>query len=140
MNVTENIVQIVAPEFIHQVWPNIEHFIDASVATGVNDCTTEQHRTLLAKNMANLLVIVNNGKLVGATVIEFITTPNSRVAIVTALGGRGLMNQHTISQVEDWCRANGATRFRAWALEGQARLYKQKAGFEFTRYVVEKKL
>lgn len=140
MSIKDNIVQFVAPEYIHQVWPNIEHFIQASVSTGVNDCTTEQYRTILAKGMANLLVIVNNEKLIGATVIEFSTTPNSRVAIITALGGKGLMNQHTISQVEDWCRANGATKFRAWALESQARLYKQKAGFELSRYVVEKKL
>lgn len=140
MNVNDNIVQTVAPEFVHQVWDKVVGFIDASVATGVNDCTTEQYRTILAKGMAHLLVIVNNKKIVGATVIEFSTTPNSRVAIVTALGGIGLMNQHTISQVEDWCKTNGATKFRAWALKSQARLYQQKAGFEITRYVVEKTL
>lgn len=140
MNVINNIVQVVAPEHVHQVWPKVQAYIESSIATGVNDCTAEQFRALCAKGMVTLLVIVNEGNIIGSTIIEFSTTPNSRIAIVTALGGRGLMNEHTINQVADWCRANGATKFRAWALESQARLYKQKAGFTVSRYVVEKNL
>ena len=140
MNILNNEVQVVAPEFVHQAWDKVRPYIEASVATGVNDCTVDQFKMLCAKGMATLLVILNESNVIGATVIEFIITPNNRVAIVTALGGRGLMNEHTINQVANWCRANGATKFRAWASESQARLYKQKAGFNVSRYVVEKLL
>ena len=57
-----------------------------------------------------------------------------------SLGGKGIVNSKTFSQVEKWAKMQGATKSAAWAQEAQARLYKNKAGFTTMRYVMEKKL
>jgi hypothetical protein len=72
--------------------------------------------------------------------VEFINYPSNRVMHITALGGHGIVNNETFSQVESWARMQGATKVSAWAQEGQARLYKIKAGFNTARMVVEKDL
>ena len=82
----------------------------------------------------------NNDKIVGAMTVEFINYPNERVMFITALGGKGIVNNTTFSQVEKWAKMQGATKSAAWAKESQARLYTQKAGFNTMRFVMEKKL
>ena len=72
--------------------------------------------------------------------VEVYSVPNERIAHITALAGRGVITPEALSVVEDWARAQGATKFRAWAEEAQARLYRQMAGFNTTRFVVEKRL
>ena len=59
---------------------------------------------------------------------------------ITALGGNGIVNDDTFSQVETWARMQGATKVNAWCQEAQARLYKLKANFNTVRMVVEKDL
>ena len=135
-----NQVQIVAPDFIAQTWSKVEPFLKNGIETGVNDCTIEQLKTILIRGQQTLLVSVNDNEINGAMTIEVFSSPNQRVALITSLGGRGVVNQETFAQVEEWARAQGATKVRAWACEAQAKLYKQKSGFTTTRYVVEKML
>jgi hypothetical protein len=72
--------------------------------------------------------------------VEFNNRPNDRVMFITALGGNGIVNDETFSQVESWAKSQGATKASAWAQEAQARLYKIKSNFNTVRYVVEKDL
>jgi hypothetical protein len=72
--------------------------------------------------------------------VEFTNRPNDRVMFITALGGSGIVNDETFSQVETWAKSQGATKASAWAQETQARLYKIKANFNTVRMVVEKDL
>lgn len=133
-------VQTVAIEYIHQVWDKVAPFLEESAKTGTNDCTVEQLRLLLVKGEQGLLVGVEDGIIVGAMTVELSNQPNQRTATITALGGRGVVDAETFSQVEDWARLAGATKIRAWAQDAQARLYRQKAGFTTVRHVVEKSL
>jgi len=87
------------------------------------------------------LVSVNDKNIInGAMTVEFINRPNDRVMFITALGGNGIVNDETFSQVESWAKSQGATKASAWAQEAQARLYKLKANFNTMRMVVEKDL
>jgi hypothetical protein len=89
----------------------------------------------------SLLISVNkNNKINGAMTVEFINSPNARTMFITALGGSGIVNDETFSQVETWAKMQGATKASAWAQEAQARLYKLKANFNTVRMVVEKDL
>lgn len=135
-----NQVQVVAPDFVAQVWSKVEHYLKNSVETGVNDCTVEQLKTLLMRGQQTLLVSVVDNEINGAMTLEVYSTPNERIAMITALGGRSVVDPDTFAQVEEWAKAQGATKVRAWAQEAQARLYRQNAGFNTTRLVVEKKL
>ena len=136
-----NTVQIVVSNNIYSVWEDIKEYLNASINVSTHDCTIEQLKMLLVRGEQTLLVSVNEkGLLNGAMTVEFINYPNNRVMHITALGGNGIVNDETFSQVESWAKMQGATKASAWAQEAQARLYKIKSNFNTVRYVVEKDL
>lgn len=136
-----NTVQIVAPNNIYNVWEDVKEYLNASINVSGGDYTLDQLKLILVRGEQTLLVSVNeNNKLNGAMTIEFINRPNDRIMFITALGGNGIVNDETFSQVETWAKMQGATKASAWAQEAQARLYKLKANFNTVRMVVEKDL
>jgi hypothetical protein len=136
-----NTVQIVAPNNIYNVWEDVKEYLNASINVSEGDFTLDQLKLLLGRNEQTLLVSVDEkGVLNGAMTVEFINRPNDRVMFITALGGNGIVNDETFSQVESWAKSHGATKASAWAQEAQARLYKIKSNFNTVRYVVEKDL
>ena len=136
-----NTVQIVAPNNIYHVWEDIKEYLNASINVSGGDFTLDQLKLLLVRGEQSLLISVNkNNKINGAMTVEFINSPNARTMFITALGGIGIVNDETFSQVETWAKMQGATKASAWAQEAQARLYKIKSNFNTVRYVVEKDL
>ena len=136
-----NTVQIVAPNNIYSVWESVKEYLNASINVSGGDYTLDQLKLLLSRNEQTLLVSVDEKSVLnGAMTVEFINRPNNRVMFITALGGYGIVNDKTFSQVESWAKMQGATKASAWAQEAQARLYKIKSNFNTVRYVVEKDL
>ena len=136
-----NTVQIVAPNNVYHVWEDIKEYLNASINVSGGDFTLDQLKLLLVRGEQSLLVSVNESKKInGAMTVEFNNRPNDRVMFITALGGHGIVNDETFSQVESWAKSHGATKASAWAQEAQARLYKIKSNFNTVRYVVEKDL
>jgi hypothetical protein len=136
-----NTVQIVAPNNIYNVWADVESYLNASINVSGGDFTLDQLKLLLVRGEQTLLVSVNKeNKINGAMTVEFINNANARTMFITALGGSGIVNDETFSQVETWAKMQGATKASAWAQEAQARLYKLKANFNTVRMVVEKDL
>ena len=136
-----NTVKVVAPNFIFDVWKDIESFLNASINVSGGDFTLDQLKFSLGRGEQTLLVSVNEQNVInGAMTVEFNNRPNDRVMFITALGGNGIVNDETFSQVESWAKSQGATKASAWAQEAQARLYKIKSNFNTVRYVVEKDL
>jgi hypothetical protein len=136
-----NTVKVVAPNFIYDVWKDVESFLNASINVSGGDFTLDQLKFSLSRGEQTLLVSVNEQNVInGAMTVEFTNRPNDRVMFITALGGNGIVNDETFSQVETWAKSQGATKASAWAQEAQARLYKIKSNFNTVRYVVEKDL
>jgi hypothetical protein len=136
-----NTVKVVAPNFIFDVWKDVESFLNASINVSGGDFTLDQLKFSLGRGEQTLLVSVNEQNIInGAMTVEFTNRPNHRVMFITALGGHGIVNDETFSQVESWAKSQGATKASAWAQEAQARLYKIKSNFNTVRYVVEKDL
>jgi hypothetical protein len=136
-----NTVKVVAPNFIYDVWKDVESFLNASINVSGGDFTLDQLKLSLGRGEQTLLVSVNEQNVInGAMTVEFNNRPNDRVMFITALGGNGIVNDETFSQVESWAKSQGATKASAWAQEAQARLYKLKANFNTVRMVVEKDL
>ncbi len=136
-----NTVQIVAPNNIYTVWDNVKDYLNASINVSGGEFTLDQLKLMLVRGEQTLLVSVDKkNKLNGAMTVEFFNRPNSRIMFITALGGSGIVNDETFSQVETWAKMQGATKASAWAQEAQARLYKIKANFNTVRMVVEKDL
>ena len=131
-------VQVVAPEYIYQIWNKIEAFLDASALAGTGDCTTSQLKLQLVSGAQTLLVAVKDNEIHGAAAMSMQNQPNHRVAVITALGGKGIVDEEVFNQVVAWAKSQGATKIRAWAKDAQARLFRQNAGLNTTMHVVEK--
>jgi hypothetical protein len=136
-----NTVQIVAPNNVYHVWEDIKEYLNASINVSGGDFTLDQLKLLLVRGEQSLLVSVNeSNKINGAMTVEFINNANARTMFITALGGSGIVNNETFSQVETWAKMQGATKASAYAQDSQARLFKIKLGLEKVTNVVEKTL
>jgi len=133
-------MQIVPPNYIHQVWDKIESYFDRAMLAGTDDYNVDQLKMLLTEGRQTLFVFIEDEAIIGALAVELINFPNHRIAHTSAVGGKGIFDENTIKQYEDWCRAQNATKIRAFARDAQARLYKMKMGFDMVTHVVEKKL
>ena len=134
-------VQIVAPGHIHAVWPTVRGLLNTAIINYEHaDYDVEHLKVLLVKEFQILFVVLKDEKIIGAFTIEVINYPNHRVAHTTTMGGKGVFDENTVKQYEDWCRLQGITKIRAFAQDGQARLFKMKLGLNAVTHVVEKTL
>ena len=132
-------VQTVTPSYIHQVWDKVEPYFIAAELEGNDDCTTSQLKLQLVSGSVTLLVAADDeGIIHGAAALSVQSLPNHRVAVITSMGGKGIVDSEVFEQVVSWAKSQGATKIRAWAKDAQARLYRQKAGLNTTMNVVEK--
>jgi hypothetical protein len=134
------LIQPVNPTHVHQVWAMVGPFIKSAVdvALGDADCTLDQLKMQLVSGSQTLLVAVENEKIIGAATIQVSSLPNHRVATMTTVGGRGIVDEETFNQVVLWAKSQGATKIKAYASEARVRLYRQKVGLIATETVVEK--
>ena len=120
-------VQVVAPQFIYQIWHGVEPFFSAAEVYGTGDCTTEQLKLQLVSGAQTLMVAIDEDSIIhGAAAISVYNLPNHRVAVITAAGGAGITDSTVVEQVIAWARSQGATKLRMWAKDAQARLYRLK--------------
>lgn len=134
-------VQIVAPGHIHAVWPVVRGLLNTAIIKYDHaDYDVEHLKVLLIREFQVLFVVLDDNEIIGAFTVEIINYPNHRVAHTTTMGGKGVFDKATIEQYEDWCRTQGITKIRAFAQDGQARLFKMKLGLNAVTHVVEKTL
>jgi len=131
-------LKIIPSDYICQLWDQIEHYFKSASGAGTNDYTVEQIKFLLVQGKQTLFVIMNEEKLIGAFSVEFSNYPNNKVMHIAAIGGKSVIEDETVKQLEDWARSQGATKIRAFAQEAQARLYRMKMGLNMVTHVVEK--
>jgi hypothetical protein len=134
-------IQLVAPGHDLGLWEIIWPMLNvAFINYEHGDYDIEQLKVLLIKEFQILFVVVEDNKIIGCFTVEVINQPNHKVAHTTCMGGKGVFDDHTIKQYEEWCRGNGITKIRAYAQDSQARLFKMKLGLEKVTNVVEKTL
>lgn len=134
-------IQLVAPGHVLGLWEIIWPMLNvAFINYEHGDYDIEQLKVLLIKEFQILFVVVEDNKIIGCFTVEVINQPNHKVAHTTCMGGKGVFDNHTIKQYEEWCRGNGITKIRAYAQDSQAKLFKMKLGLEKVTNVVEKTL
>jgi len=131
-------LKIIPSDYIGQLWDEVKHYFERASVTGTDDYTVEQIKYLLVQGKQTLFVIMDEEKLIGAFSVEFSNYPNNKVMHIAAIGGKSVIEDETVKQLEDWARSQGATKIRAFAQEAQARLYRMKMGLNMVTHVVEK--
>jgi hypothetical protein len=121
-------IQHVPVDFVNQVWPQVEGYIQAAIEqqTGERDYTLDQVRTLVATGQWLLVVASGENKEIkGAATINFSNRPNHRAAFITYIGGRLITNPGTFEQLCAITKSFGATCIEGAVNEAVARLWRR---------------
>jgi hypothetical protein len=124
-------VQHVPVEFVNQVWPKVEGFLEAAVKQqdGEQDYTLDQVRTLVTAGQWLLIIATtDDAEFKGAATVNFSNRPSHRVAFITYIGGRLVTNPGTFKQLCAILKSFGATSIEGAVNKSVARLW-QRYGF-----------
>ena len=133
------VVLPVPPQTVNQAMPLVEGFLkSAEDKVGVAEYSVEHIKVYLSTGQWMLLVAQDqtDESLHGAATVNFINYPNDRVAYITSLGGKGIVNPEVFKQLCDVLKGYGATKVQCAAQESAARLY-ERVGFEQKYSVLE---
>jgi hypothetical protein len=125
------IIQHVPVEFVNQILPQVEGFIQTAIdqQEGDKDYSLDHVKTFLVTGQWLLLVASTEEKEIkGAATISFSNRPNHRVAFINYIGGRLITNPSTFTQMCEVLKRYGATSIEGAVNESVARLW-QRYGF-----------
>ena len=122
-------LQQVPLAYVNQTWPLVEEFIQSAFAEGdPGEPLYNMHhvREYVTSGTWLLVVVVDeNNKIHGALTISFYNQPLHRVALITAIGGSGISNRDTFSQLQSIVRQNGASILQGFGRPSIVRLWKR---------------
>lgn len=133
-----HLIDIIHPNHIAQIWPIVLPMLAPCMKRSTGEMTIEQMQVRAVDGTWPLMVYVDDGKIVGALIFEFINYPNDRVMFINAIGGK--TTQEHVEAMYQWAKASGATSVRGAAQEAVARLWKKQYGFNKIAHIVEKRL
>jgi len=122
------IIQHVPVEFVNQIWPQVDKFIQVAIEQqdGDKDYSLEHVKTFLITGQWLLLVASTEEKEIkGAATISFSNRPNHRVAFINYIGGRLITNPSTFTQMCEVLKRYGATSIEGAVNESVARLWRR---------------
>ena len=132
-------IQHVDVNYVNQLWPQVEKFIDAALA--YQDDYNIEHAKLYAINGTWMLVVaIDESQVIhGAATIQFYNRPKDRVAFVVTMGGKLITGHETYAQFTELLKAFGATYIEGASRESATRLW-QRFGLQEKYRVVGAKL
>jgi hypothetical protein len=124
---------------VQQVWPLVEEYLKAALEKDgtCTDYNIHHVQMFLTTGQWMLLVAVDEDSAVhGAATVSFINYPLSRVAFITAIGGKLISNDETFEQLKTLLKQRGATKIQGFGREAIVRLWK-RYNFEPRNTLVE---
>lgn len=120
----------VAAEWVPAVWPQAAPYLATALEHSAGDYGLAHAQALVAAGLWQLVVATDDaGTIRGAATLNYFNRPNDRVAFITALGGRFVVNRAILEQLKGIAATNGATCVEAAARQSVARLLR-RCGFE----------
>jgi hypothetical protein len=122
------VIHPVDTHLVYQVWPHASKFIDEALrkSEGTEDYNIHHIQMFLTSGQWLLLVAVDEQHQIhGAATVSFINYPLSRVAFVTAIGGKLISNEETFDQLKAILKARGATKIQGFGRDAIVRLWKR---------------
>lgn len=132
-------IQHVDVNYVNQLWPQVEKFIDAALAYQ-DDYNLEHAKVYVTNGTWVLIVAIDDDQVIhGAATIQFYNRPKDRVAFVVTMGGKLITGHETYAQFTELLKAFGATYIEGASRESAARLW-QRFGLQEKYRVVGAKL
>lgn len=134
-------IRTVDTAHVNQTWPYVVDYLQDSVNKGMSSDYALEHIQVYVTSGQWLLIVAvdDSNKIHGAMTISFINYPTSRVAFVTATGGKLIINKDTFNQLQDIAKYHGATKIQAMARKSMAKLL-ETCGMEPCNTLMEYKL
>ena len=133
-------VELVPLNTVHLVWGQIKDYLKEAVKKSAGEYDVEHLKAGVVAGLQSLYVVIekNTNEIKGGIIVNFINYPNFRVAHITAIGGKSIVDEDTWNNLANLLKQAGATKCQACATESTTRLYKSKVGFEKVYNVVER--
>ena len=133
-------VQQVPLEYVNQVWPQVEGYIEQALGYSSGDYSAEEAKVMVTMGTWSLIVAVTpENAIQGAAIVSYFNRPNDRVGFVVAVGGKLISNKDTWAQLQDILRANGATYIEGAGRDSIVRLW-SRFGMEPKYRIIGKEL
>jgi hypothetical protein len=132
------IVQFVEPRFIVGIWDQVKPYIKKALEH-TDDYNADQVKVFLTNGSWSLVVAIDAGNIHGMLTLAVENGVNHRTAMITTIGGKGIINKEVISQFLNILKTSGITRLQGYARDSLVRLY-QRFGLEKKANLVEFKL
>jgi hypothetical protein len=133
-----NLVHI-PPADINRVWHAVYGFLDDGLQYSAGEYDVIDLFRLLSDGSQQLLAIVNGDRILGAASVLVEDYPKARVAYITTMGGRGILNETGFGLLADWAKQIGCTAVRGAVRPSVFRLAR-RVSFEPKYIIVERKL
>jgi len=119
-------IRHVATNYCAQTWPLVEHFIADAHAFGGDDYSMDQIQMYVNLGSWVLLVAVDENNVIhGAGTVSFMNYPTNRIAFLTAVGGKLIVDWDTLNQLKVILKGMGATRIQGAVRDSVARLLRR---------------
>ena len=132
-------LQVVPVQWVHRTWPMVSAFIEDALKHAKGDYTLDHVQFLLSTGEWTLVVGVEDGVIHGAATVSLFNRPTDRVAFITTIGGKLVIDDSTFEQVTAIAASMGATALECAARESMTRLL-GRYGFEEKYRIVGVKL
>ena len=118
-------VQIVHVDYVTQFWDKVSPFI-ARALQYTDEYNLDQVKVFLTNGSWLLLIAVDESQAIhGVATVAFHNGTNARTAIITALGGKNVVNQDIFNQVCNISKNLGATKVQVYTRDSAMRLYER---------------
>ena len=124
--------------YVQQTWPLVSEFIADALeqGEGPKDYNSDHIRMFLSSGQWVLLVAVDDEAVIqGAATISLMNYPMSRIAFITAIGGKFVINKETAIQLRALLTQYGATKIQAFVRPSMERLLTRVGFFPRTKLV-----
>lgn len=127
------------PAEISRVWHLVYGFVSDGLAYAAGEYGVAELFRMLCEGEQQLVLAVDGERVVGAATINVEQFPNKRIAFITSLGGRDVLNEQGFSLLSDWAKSIGCDSVRGAVRPSMARLTR-KVGFDQKYIIVERTL
>lgn len=113
---------------VQQVWPMVEQYLQSALEKdgSCTDYNVHHIQSFLVSGQWLLMVAVDEqNQIHGAGTVSFINYPLSRVAFITAIGGRLISNENTFEQLKALLKQRGVTKIQGYGRDAIVRLWKR---------------
>lgn len=141
----ESIVQMLAPEQVTDMWPDLMPMFDASVKANPmaeTEYVADDVHMLVLGGMASIVAVLKAGKPAFALAFQFCDTNGIKGVNIIGMGGTNLLKYKAAywDAFLDWLRANGVQFIDAYVPTERLALYEKRMGFNKSCAFVRKLL